>query len=72
MHDAQPKQPRPLTLPELHRLRRNGVPELAARLAAGTCTTCGLNLLSSTHRALCPPEERQEPARQPWEGLKAA
>jgi hypothetical protein len=73
--DETPEQPRPLTLRELHHLRKTGFGELANRLAAGTCPSCSLNRLSGTHRATCEaekPDEAQEPVRQPWESRRAA
>ncbi len=62
---------RPLTEPELQQLAKAGFPELALRLAAGTCPDCGLNRTSATHHELCERERQPHPApaeiRQPWE-----
>jgi hypothetical protein len=73
--DETPEQPRPLTLRELHHLRKTGFGELANRLAAGTCPHCSLNRLSGTHRTTCEapePLEAPEPKLQPWDVRKAA
>lgn len=68
------RPPRPLTLPELRRLRALGFPETAARLATSTCAECGLLTSSRTHHATCvKPREPRNPLRampqprQPWE-----
>lgn len=65
--------PRPLTLPELQRLHRNGFPEAARRLAAGQCPACGLNRAGRGHRELCQEPLRPVPAaappRQPWQPI---
>lgn len=71
---VKPAPRRPLTLPELRRLSKLGFPDLAARLAAGTCPDCGLNRNGRGHYELCitavepknplpaPPEPHQ-----PWQ-----
>lgn len=68
---AEPAQPRPLHLTELRILARAGFPEVAQRLAAGTCTDCGHSRASSFHRERCEetlaPVPAAEQPRQPWE-----
>ena len=71
---AQRDNARKLTTAELERLAANGFPEVARRLAAGTCPRCGLNRAGQGHRDLCvTPAERRKPLKaapepaQPWD-----
>lgn len=69
---AEPAEPRPLTRAELQRLERLGFPELARRLRAGVCPSCGLSRDGRTHRELCVdpmtnPQAARQPPAQPWE-----
>jgi hypothetical protein len=71
---SEPEPPRRLTLPELRRLAVLGFPELAERLAAGTCLKCQMNKSGRGHHDLCVTAvEKRNPKpapgqpRQPWE-----
>lgn len=77
--ERPPDAPRRLTADELKRLARNGFPEVALRLAAGTCPSCGLSRTGAMHKDVClrkealrNPKKARVPARQPWEPRKRA